>query len=79
MQGLALEEKGEEGGLGININVSLQDRSMRVLVMPMENPEDRVAHWKAFMFLPQSFIGWDQLTGSGVLAGLWWGIVAVVG
>ena len=52
MQGLALEERGEEGGLGININVSLQYRSVRVSVMPMENPEDRVAHWKVFVFLP---------------------------
>lgn len=52
MQGLPFEERGEEEGLGRKINVSLQYKSMRVSVMPMENPEDKVAHWKALMFLP---------------------------
>lgn len=73
MQGLPLEERGEEGGLSRKINVSLQYKSMRVSVMAMENPEDRVAHWKALVFLPQSFVAWDQLIGSGVLAGRWQG------
>ena len=52
MQDLPLEEIGEEGGLGRKINVSLQYMSMRVSVIPMENPEDKVAHWKALVFLP---------------------------